>query len=189
MTNKKQTALAIPFQIWLKYGVIFTLLWILLTQGNIGSWVIGILVVPFATWCAVRLFFSSYQTDQSQREYPPRLRVSAWLSFIPFFLEQSFKGGLESALFAIHPQKHTTPVFIDYTTRLTSDRAKLFFINLISLLPGTVSARWQDDKLTIHALDRSANHHQALCQCEQRIAALFGLELKDTTQQHDETSK
>lgn len=157
---------------WLKYGLTFALLWILLTGGDANSWMIGVVVVPLATWCALRLFQPGRGEADNGRQ---AIRISALPRFMPFFLRQSLQGGWESALFAIHPGKRLHSGFIRYTTSLPEGRARLFFTNTVSLLPGTVSADWRGDTLTIHALDTRADHYQALRESEDRIAALFGL--------------
>ncbi len=171
---------------WIKYGLSFSLLWVLLTQGDIGSWVIGVVVVPLATWCAICLFPPGDEGEMAKRS----LRISALLRFIPFFLEQSLRGGWVSALFALHPRKRVHSGFIKYTTCLPPGRPRLFFINTVNLLPGTVSAECHGDVMTIHALDICADHDQDLRQCEKQIAALFGLTdiLPETTAATSTTS-
>ncbi len=165
-----------PTVTWVKYSAVFILLWVLLTQGNTGSWVIGIAAVPLALWCFLNLFQPlAGQTDFHRQN----LHLSALLRFIPFFVEQSLKGGWDSALFAIHPARRVNPDFITYITRLPAGRPQLFFINIVSLLPGTVSASRADNTMTIHVLDAQADNVRALQQCEIKIATLFGIRLED----------
>ena len=157
---------------WIRYGSVLALLWILLTQAHASAWMIGAIVVPIATWCAVSLFKADHASDARSG-----LKLMALIRFIPFFLEQSLKGGWESALFAIHPKKSVRPGFLSFNTRLPEGRVRLYFVNIVSLLPGTVSAQLQGDELTIHALDIRADNQRALAECEQRIAVLFGIDL------------
>ena len=171
------TSSSMPAVAWLKYGLVFILPWTLLTEGNTGSWAIGIVVVPLATWCAMRLF---PPVGKDAERADRTVRIGALVRFIPFFLEQSLKGGWESALLAIHPERRVHPGFMRYTTRLPPGRPRLYFVNFISLVPGTLSADWRGNTMTIHALDSRADNFEALRQCETRIAALFGLSLDDT---------
>ncbi len=162
-----------PFA-WLKCALVFALLWTLLTQGDTRSWIIGMVAVPLATWCAIRLFPAQHKPEDNAYQ---SVRISALFQFIPFFLEQSLRGGWESALFALHPNKRLYSGFICYTMSLPPGRPQFFFMNIVSLLPGTLSVEWKHNALTIHALDTRADNHHTLQQCETRVAALFGLNL------------
>ncbi|GAA5315532.1 MAG: hypothetical protein AseanaTS_07370 [Candidatus Pelagadaptatus aseana] len=157
---------------WLKSTLVFALVWLLLTRGAPDSWVIGIIVVPLASWCAIRLF-ASHSCSSAATDYP--LNLLALFKFIPFFLIESLKGGCQSALLAISPKHAGASGFIHYITTLPEGRPRLFFINIVSLLPGTVSAAWREDEVVIHVLDMDCDHSSELRECENRIAALFGL--------------
>ncbi len=154
---------------WVALSAVFAILWLILTKGEIGSWVVGIIAVPIATWCALSVSVSSNKnTGQS-------VSVMAVFRFIPYFFWQSLRGGVTCALLAIHPNKRAQTGFIQYKTRLPAGNARLFFVHLISLLPGTVSARWQEDQILIHALDITLDNKAAITDCEREIARLFGL--------------
>ena len=154
------------------FAAIFTLLWIVLTQGDASSWLIGGVVVPVAAVCAVLLL----NRTPACPGYPePRITVSGIIRFIPFFLWQSLRGGWESAMFAILPNRQVRPGFINYRTGLPAGRPRLYLLHVVSLLPGTVSAAVDAYHLTIHALDTSADHVAALQECEARVAALFDI--------------
>ncbi len=159
---------------WFTYGVLFTLLWCLLTKGEVGSWVIGAWVIPAATWCALRLFHPARATAESGE--PRRaIRLKALLGFVPFFLWQSLRGGWDSAVLAIVPGKRVRQGFIHFRTALPAGRPRLYLVHVVSLLPGTVTADWQGERLFIHVLDTHADNHAALRECETQIAALFGV--------------
>ncbi len=180
MNNHDTHALSVqvnhPWGMYLKYGLLFTLVWVLLTQGDMRSWIIGILVVPLSTWCALHLFQPT--AEHAVQKHRAKIHLGAALQFIPYFLQQSFKGGWESALFAIIPSRRVRPAFVRYTTGLPDGSARLVFINVVSLLPGTVSAGIQGEQLHIHVLDAQADNLKALHECENQIAKLFGLNLK-----------
>jgi multicomponent Na+:H+ antiporter subunit E len=174
---------------WVKCACVFTLQWLLLTQGAWSSWVIGLFVVPAATWCAMVLFRKDdvnqeQAVNQPEGSSPPAtIQILAVPGFLTFFLWQSLRGGWDSALFAIDPRRHLRSGFVRYTTDLPAGRARLIFVHIVSLLPGTVSADWQEDMMVIHALDTSCNNHQSLQQCEVQVARLFGINLVDRQEQ------
>ncbi len=161
---------------WMKYGVLFSILWGVLTQGNPSSWMIGAFVVPLATWAAIRLFPVVRKNDDLAL---PRVQFTALFRFVPFFIVQSLKGGWDSALFAILPSRCVRPAFISYATQLPNGSPQVLFINTISLLPGTLGAASRGDDLLIHVLDSQANNLSAVQQCEEEIALLFGIQLQN----------
>ncbi len=157
---------------WIKYGLFFSALWCLLTRGDLASWTFGIFLVPLATWSAINLF---QEKEREKHQHQLQLHLFPFLRFIPYFLTQSLKGGWECATYAIFPQRKVNPGFLQYTTYLPAGRPQLFFVNTISLLPGTVCVGWENEKLTIHAIDKNADHIKSLEDCERHIAILFGL--------------
>lgn len=162
----------------IRYLVVFALLWVLLTQGAVFSWVIGILVIPLATWAVLGL------QRPASRQQNPSVKLVGLLRFLPFFFWQSLSGGWDCAMFAIHPRRRLRLGLLSYTTRLPSGRPELYFLHVISLLPGTVSAALDGNDLTIHALDIDVNHQQSLAICEQKVAMLFGIQLENIEETH-----
>jgi multicomponent Na+:H+ antiporter subunit E len=160
----------------LKSLLFFAALWWLLTKGDVSSWVIGIIVVPFSAWLSIILFkdirlrknLPAHSVGQVQRIYVLRL-----FYFLPFFLLKSILGGWQTAKLAIRPSMPVNPGFFRYNLRLQGSFARLFFMHLVSLLPGTVSAKLEDDQLLIHALDMTSKNNDEISQCEQQVAKLF----------------
>jgi multicomponent Na+:H+ antiporter subunit E len=160
----------------LKPLLFFAALWWLLTKGDVSSWVIGIIVVPFSAWLSIILF-----KDIRFRKNPPAHSVSQMqhiyvlrlFYFLPFFLLKSILGGWQTAKLAIRPSMPVNPGFFRYNLRLQGSSARLFFMHIVSLLPGTVSAKLEDDQLLIHALDMTSQNNDDINQCEQQVARLF----------------
>ena len=152
-----------------KYGLIFTLIWLLLTKGNVHAWVIGIVTVPLAIGCALFLL------PPPEQQGALRVRFTGLIQFLPFFLWESLHAGWDSALLVIHPHKQVKPAFIHYRTQLPEGRPQLYFLHIINLLPGTLSAGINDGELLVHILDTDSDYQQGLVYCEQRIQSLFGL--------------
>lgn len=168
----------------IKYGLIFTLLWLLLTNGEMNSWIIGIIVVPIATWLAVTLFRTDLDSHYTETTNQPinqpvyKMNPLALTKFIPFFLWQSLSSGWDTAKFAMLPNKKLKPGFILYKTQLPPGRPLLYFIHIISLLPGSFSTAIKDNSLLIHVLDTSDYHEKSLRECEKGIQLLFDLSPK-----------
>ena len=160
----------------LKSLLFFAGLWWLLTEGEVSSWVIGIIVVPFAAWLSLTLFKDYGLTDSDPAHAVNKtqsIRVSRLFHFLPFFLLQSIVGGWQTAKLAIRPSMPINPGFFRYNIRLQGSSARLFFMHLVSLLPGTVSAKLEGDQLLIHALEVSPQNSSDIKICEQQVASLF----------------
>jgi multicomponent Na+:H+ antiporter subunit E len=106
-----------------------------------------------------------------------RLSPLGLLAFIPFFLDQSFRGGFDVARRAFAPSLPVAPAFLDYRTRLPAGPAQVFFVNCISLLPGTFSARVEAGEIRVHLLTDDGSGPQRLRRLETKVASLFGLRL------------
>ncbi len=149
---------------WLR-AVLFTLIWLILVDGEVGSWLIGVPVVLFATFASVRLLpgFS--------------ISVSGMVRFVPFFLWQSLRGGTDVAMRVLSPKLSIAPAMLSYRWRLPPGLSRVFMANVVSLLPGTLSAELEDDLLNVHVLDETADFDAEMILLEERVAQMFGLSL------------
>lgn len=144
----------------------FALLWLLLTGEDTASWFIGLPTVAAATIASLLL----------QPVVGWKLNFHGLARFLPFFLWGSLRGSIDVAKRALHPQLPLAPLLVDYELRLPPGAWRVFLVNTVSLLPGTLSAELQGDCLTVHALDGSQESVTEKLQIlEARIAGLFGL--------------
>jgi multicomponent Na+:H+ antiporter subunit E len=142
--------------------------WGILTRGDLSSWAVGVPIVAAATLISVALL--------------PRLswhwRLSGLLRFVPYFLRKSVLGSIDVARRALHPRLPLAPILVEYPVRLHDSLARVFLVNTVSLLPGTLGAELHAHHLTVHALDgSSAAITTELKFLEELIANLFGVEL------------
>ena len=146
-------------------AALLTLLWGVL--ANNAGWGFGAVAVALATVASLLLV-------------PPK--PAGWsplglVLFLAYFLKESLQGGVDIALRALHPKLPLQPVWIDYRLRLPEETARVLFVMTISLLPGTLSADWEGDTVTVHALTPETG--AGLPDLEERIAALFALALTE----------
>lgn len=106
-----------------------------------------------------------------------RLRAAGLASFAVFFLRESLRSGFDVAWRALHPDMPLAPALLDYKLRLPPGPARVFMVNVVSLLPGTLSAGLSETDLTVHVLDRNLPMRDRLQVLEQYVAALFGVSL------------
>lgn len=139
-------------------------LWWILTEGAPASWIVGapVIVVLLA------LSVVTGQVTSTER------RLGGWLRFLPYFLWSSLLGAADVALRAYRPQLVLNPGFVRYRILLSTEAARVFFANVVSLLPGTLSAQLRDDELMVHALDADRPVTEDLAILEKKIAVLFG---------------
>ena len=145
--------------------VLFALLWWILTEGAVNSWLVGAPVVLFAVLVSgVLLPGVSWS-------------LSGLVRFVPFFLWRSLYGGVDVARRALHPRLPISPGLLDYRWRLPPGLPRVFMANTVSLLPGTLSAELDDVYLHVHVLDETGAFTSELQVVEERVARLFGLSL------------
>ncbi|WP_328986915.1 Na+/H+ antiporter subunit E [Thiorhodovibrio winogradskyi] len=182
-------------------GLMFAGLWLILTRADPFSWVIGLPVVLAATWASRRMEFARpdpvsrgaagsvpgmVSVDLIQSD---RARLGAtwavsthWLildirrlpAFLGFFLATSVRGGVDVSRRILTWPLAISPGFLTYRTALRHPGARIFFLDLISLLPGTLSADLEvPNRLVIHVLDLGAENYRELAQLELQVARLF----------------
>ncbi|WP_200279609.1 Na+/H+ antiporter subunit E [Rhabdochromatium marinum] len=150
--------------------VFFAALWVVLTRADLQSWLIGVPSVAFATWASVRLA-TAHQTAEHRR---PGFCVQHLPAFVAFFLLASVRGGIDVTRRILARPLAIAPGFLTYRTALRHPGARIFFLDLVSLLPGTLSADFTEpDHLVIHALDTHGENDQELMQLEHQVARLF----------------
>jgi multicomponent Na+:H+ antiporter subunit E len=101
------------------------------------------------------------------------------LQLLPVFFWESFRGGFDVARQVLRRRPKINPGLFDYRLNLSSASARVFFVDLVSLLPGTLSADIRGDRMRIHALDLKQDSVTELGRLERRVAAVFGQTLPD----------
>lgn len=139
------------------------LFWWLLNRGDHASWIIG---APFIA-AAVAL---------SMVLAPPRAlrwRPLQVIRFIPVFLWESLKGGVDVTRRVFQPTMPLHPVIFNYKVSLPAGLPRLIMLNVVSLLPGTLSADIHEDQLTLHVLDKYSAFEAELQRIEKFIANMI----------------
>ena len=154
-----------------RFGInltVFACLWVLITQARADSWIVGVPVIAAAAASAVYL--------ASDRRW--RWSIIGFLRFVPHFARSSLYGGIDVAWRSLHPQLPIHPQLVEYPLHLPDGTARIFFMNIINLLPGTVSADIREDVLTIHVIDIRQPIRQQLEKLEQKVAELFATRIE-----------
>ena len=142
--------------------------WWCISEGAAQGWGVGFVTIVLAAAASLSI--------RSKTAW--RLSLAGLVRFVPFFLWQSLRGSLDVARRAFHPSRPLDPTFMSYPLRLSPGYPQICFANVVSLLPGTLSARILGNELTIHALDEGQPIAEELRHLEVRVGEMFGERLE-----------
>ena len=149
---------------WLLPFVVLAAVWAIIARADPASWVVALPSVGLALLVFERL--------RDRR----RSKLRPWMlpSFAAWFLWHSLRGGTDVAWRALQPRMPLRPGFLRYRLALPEGPARIFLVNCLSLLPGTLSADIEGDELVLHALDVGAGVMAETRAAEQRVQSLYG---------------
>ena len=104
-------------------------------------------------------------------------RLSTGLRFImylPWLMYQIVLSTLHVTFLALHPKMkdQIDPTIVTFKTKLTSNIAKVALANSITLTPGTITIRVEDQIFYVHAISRKAAAGLP-GEMEERLAKVF----------------
>ena len=145
--------------------MLFVLIWLILTEGVISSWLIGVPVVLLSTIASMLLL-------------PPfPWSLIGLIRIIPFFLWHSLRAAVDVARRALHPKLPISPKLYYYQWHLSPGLPQIFMADMVSLLPGTLSVELREEYLCVHVLDQTGTFISELSLVEEYVAGLFTLKL------------
>jgi multicomponent Na+:H+ antiporter subunit E len=137
--------------------IILSAFWLLLTKGELASLIVGFFFVALAVFASYRL---AHGTEMTRA----------------FFLINSMKGGLTTAKIAFSPIESIIPDLVHYPImHLKKGASTHLFMNLISLLPGSVSVIREPSGVLVHVLNTGVDTISELRKCEEAVCSLFGI--------------
>lgn len=152
--------------------LVFAALWLVIAGDDPSSWIIGLPTVLFASWSSLRL--------SPDRPGDSGLKLVGLARFLPYFVIESVRGGVDVAARVLRPRLKIDPGFVRYEPRLAHPVARVVFLDSVSLLPGTLSADLRDGIVEVHALDVSTDLKPALLSLERLVGRLFGEHLAES---------
>jgi len=78
------------------------------------------------------------------------------LVYLPWLLWEIVKANVDVARRVLHPRMPISPRIIRVPASQQTNIGRVIFANSITLTPGTISLRVDDDVITVHALTRQA---------------------------------
>lgn len=141
------------------HALSFTVLWGILTGGT--GWGIGVPFICLATAASILSIPAN------------RWSLAGLGRFLPYFIGNSLRGGVDVAARALHPKLPIDPAIVRYEMQLDCMEARVIMANTVTLLPGTLAADLQGKLLLVHVLNKSGPVTETLRTLEQRIGDLF----------------
>lgn len=141
--------------------LLFAALWAVLSGGR--GWAFGIPVIVLAAIASCALMPVM------------RLSLGGLARFVPYFAWNSLLGGIDVASRAVHPRMPIEPALLHYELQLGDAVARVAMANVVTLLPGTLSADLRGHTLFVHVLNARGPFPEAFQRLERRVADLFGL--------------
>lgn len=145
----------------LQRGALLAVLWWILTGGAATSWNVGMPAVLVAALASTRML------------PPSGISLARVLLFLPAFLLRSLLAAFDVARRTLSPQLQVNPGLVTYRCGLPAGLPRVVLMNIVSLLPGTLSAMQDGADLTVHVLDCRADHASELAALEAVIRRIF----------------
>ncbi len=126
--------------------------WILLSgKFDLFHLTLGILSSALVSFLSADLFMY----DQGKNRLSTGLR---FLLYIPWLLYQIVLSTLHVTFLALHPKMkdRIDPTIVTFKTKLKTNIAKVALANSITLTPGTITIRIEDQVFYDHAISRKA---------------------------------
>lgn len=153
----------------------FAALWMVLAEGDLRGWWLGLVFAALAAWASLRLAPPG----------PGRISIRGLVAFVPYFLQVSIRGAVDVAIRAFRSPPAADPAILDLPLRLPGGPAATFLSGVVGLLPGTLGTNLSEDRLKIHVIDRNVDNELEFRRLERRVGALFGVDPATLPPVHD----
>ena len=120
-------------------------LWLLL----VGRATSQDMVAGFVLALLIAVVFGDVFLKEPKRVFAPR-RWLLFLCYVPYVLYYCVRANLDVAYRVIHPDLPIRPGIVKVRTKLTTDLAKTFLANSITLTPGTLTVDISGQDLYVH---------------------------------------
>lgn len=146
-------------------------LWWLFTGGVDAlfgqGWYVGLPLALLAGYLHSRL------SNQPNTRKGTQVQWRAVPYFLWYFLSRSLVAGLDVAKRTLSPNMGLNDSCVDYATELPEGAPRVFFMLLISLLPGTLAVREKEAAIRLHVLDNTQDIAGECARTEAVVARLF----------------
>jgi multicomponent Na+:H+ antiporter subunit E len=155
------------------FFIVMFLFWLLLTL-NVTVWNIAVGVVASLI---VTIFLHKYSLKVTKKVF--QIQRYFWALLYGFiFLWECLKANMDVAYRVLHPGLPIKPGIVKAKSNLTTDIAKVFLANSITMTPGTITVDIIDDNffihwIYIHSKDPEVYTHKILGRFEKFLKRIF----------------
>lgn len=135
---------------YLQFLVLFGL-WLLLS-GHYDLFHISMGFFSALAVTIIHLRINRYLYFQKEIAKENALRYTRLFYYVPWLIWQIVIASLQVAYVVLHPKTPINPSLVRFKTRLPNIAAKVILGNSITLTPGTLTIRIQEDEFLVHAL-------------------------------------
>ena len=112
--------------------------------------------------------------DRPENEVLPRIAWGRAILYPFWLLWQILLANLQVAALIVHPRMPIAPVLLEFRSGLQSDLARVTLGNSITLTPGTLTVRIEDDLFLVHSLHPRLAGGLLDGSMQHQVAAAFG---------------
>lgn len=138
--------------------------WVVLTDGATSSWVLGVPAISFIAW-----MIYTYPVSRDTLG----IRYGALLSFLPWFVLKSVRGGVEISRLALSKPLSLAPKLFEYHCSLANPRTRALFAMCLNVMLGTTTVRIDDHCIVIHTITDAAETRADITELEKRISDML----------------
>ena len=141
-------------------ALVYAALWLVLSNNQ--GWGFGLVSIVLAVLCALSAGV--------------RVRPVAWRflpGFLAFFLSRMLIGGLDVARRTLGRKPDVEPGWVKHRVQDASPSAHMLLAAATGLLPGTLTARIDNNIMRVHTLDIRRDWQHDITQLEVHLARLF----------------
>ena len=145
------------------FGLWLLLVWRTTQQDFIAGFVLALFIA---------LVFGSVFLTEPARWFAPK-RWLLFVCYVPYFLYYCIRANLDVAYRVIHPDLPIRPGIVKVRTKLSTDVAKTFLANSITLTPGTLTVDIRGQDLYVHCINVPVDPEEWTRQIVQRFEPLL----------------
>ncbi|MGA7391128.1 MAG: Na+/H+ antiporter subunit E [Terrimicrobiaceae bacterium] len=146
-----------------RFGI-FVALWLVLDGAKPAGLLIGLPAAALAAWISLLLL----RPTQSHPRLIPMLSLGC------HFLWSSVVAGVDVAIRAFHPRLPLRTGFVTCECRIPTGSRRDLFLNMGSLMPGTLPVAEEDGRIVLHCLDTEQPVAGQMADHEARLVRALG---------------
>ena len=154
--------------------VVFTVLWVVLVEGDPAYFWYALLTVPVAVAASLVWLPPAGSRESASRRRAGLVRVRSAIGLFGWLLRQLVLGGVDVAARALARPVDVDAVEVVVPVRLTGG-ARAVSLAVLGLMPGTIVSHVGDGEAVVHTLSRDLDPLSAWQELERRVLAVLGV--------------